>query len=385
MSLQNQIRVFQTDVTDARIAAQEFYDGIFQPNLELVVFFCSSKYDLDILASEIHRLFAGIQIVGCTTAGEIGPTGCRKSGLAGAGLPKSSFTAVSGLLTDLQQFAVPRGYAFAQSQLTQLESLTQKSDSTNSFAFMLIDGLSVREEIVSHTLQLGLNKIPIVGASAGDDLRFSKTHVYYDGCFYTDCAVMTIVTTHLPFKLFRTQHIDSTNKRMVVTEADVGKRIVKEIDGYLAADAYAKAIGVGIRDLTSELFAANPVVVLINGQEYVRSIQKVNDDASLTFYCAIDEGLVLRIAKPGDLKKTLKKQYEKIRAELGPPQLILTFDCIFRSLEINQKGLRSDIDQLFHANHVLGFCTYGEQLNGLHLNQTMTGIAIGEANYGNGA
>ncbi|MBS1169557.1 MAG: hypothetical protein H6R01_475 [Burkholderiaceae bacterium] len=371
-------RLFQTTETDPRLAAKEFYDGVHQPEIELVVFFCSSKYDLDVLGCEIHRLFAGIQVIGCTSTGEIGPAGYQQSGLAGISFPKEYCKAVIGILDNLQQFDIPTGYAFAQSHLQHLECIAPETSPDNSFALMLIDGLSVREEIVSHTLQLGLNNIPLVGGSAGDDQRFSQTYVYHDGRFHTDSAVVAIVTTSLPFKLFRNQHLVSTDKRMVVTEADTAKRIVKEIDGMLAAEAYADAIGVNISDLTPELFAANPVVVLIDGQEYVRSIQKMNDDASLTFYCAIDEGLVLRIARCDDMTASLTNTITQIHREIGHPQAILAFDCIHRVIEATHKEITNHIEQLFIDNNTLGVCTYGEQVNGIHLNQTLIGIAIGE-------
>ena len=69
---QSGIRSAQSSAPDARQAAAEFYAGVTQPEMELVVFFCSSEYDLDILADEMKTLFAGVQVVGCTTAGEIG-------------------------------------------------------------------------------------------------------------------------------------------------------------------------------------------------------------------------------------------------------------------------------------------------------------------------
>ena len=74
MSVQN-IRMAQSCATEARQAVEEFHAAVVQPNMELVIFFCSSEYDLDVLVAEINRLFAGIQVVGCTTAGEIGPAG----------------------------------------------------------------------------------------------------------------------------------------------------------------------------------------------------------------------------------------------------------------------------------------------------------------------
>ena len=45
--------------------------------MSLVVFFCSAEYDLDIMALAMQRLFADVHVIGCTTAGEIGPVGGR--------------------------------------------------------------------------------------------------------------------------------------------------------------------------------------------------------------------------------------------------------------------------------------------------------------------
>ena len=35
------------------------------------------------------------------------------------------------------------------------------------------------------------------------------------------------------------------------------------------------------------------------------------------------------------------------------------------------------MSELYRANNVLGFATYGEQYQSMHLNQTLTGIAFG--------
>ena len=55
-----------------RAAVEELHAGLGQPDSSLVLFFCSSEYDRDALAAEMARLFAGVPVVGCTTAGEMG-------------------------------------------------------------------------------------------------------------------------------------------------------------------------------------------------------------------------------------------------------------------------------------------------------------------------
>ena len=85
--------------------------------------------------------------------------------------------------------------------------------------------------------------------------------------------------------------------RLVITEADPQNRRVIEIDSEPAAQAYANILGLKTEDLNPMAFSKYPVILQIGGKHYVRSIQKVNEDGSLSFYCAIDNGLVLTLAK----------------------------------------------------------------------------------------
>lgn len=378
MELQRAIRTGQSGVPDARQAAAEFHAAVRQPDMALVVFFCSSHYDLEALADEMNRLFAGVEVVGCTTAGEIGPAGYCDFSLSGASFSASSFIAVASLLDGLQQFDIARGQAFTNSLLQTMEARCPECDSCNSFAFLLIDGLSVREEAVVRTFQNVLGNIPLVGGSAGDDLAFERTWVFHGGAFHTDSAVLIVASTPIPFRTFKTQHFVSLNERLVVTEADPERRIVREINGLPAAEEYARVIGAQLEELGAVQFATAPVVVVIDGTDYVRSIQKVNPDGSLTFFCAIEEGLVLRVARCENLLENLEQTFVALRDELGPPQAVLACDCILRNLEISQGKIKGAVGDIFRDNNAVGFSTYGEQYGGVHVNQTLTGIVFGE-------
>jgi hypothetical protein len=125
------------------------------------------------------------------------------------------------------------------------------------------------------------------------------------------------------------------------------------------------------------VFSTYPVVVRVGGQYFVRSIGFVAEDESLQFFCAIDEGLVLTLAKGVDMVVNLNEAFDEVRNEIGTPQLVLGCDCILRKLEVEREGLTEQIGQIFMDNNVIGFATYGEQFNAMHVNQTFTGVAIG--------
>ena len=176
--------------------------------------------------------------------------------------------------------------------------------------------------------------------------------------------------------VFKTAHFKPSTKKLVVTEAEPARRIVTEINGEPAAREYARMVGLEIDKLSPMVFAAHPVIVTLGGMSYVRSIQKVNEDESLSFFCAIDEGIVLTVADNIDLVEDLTDAFAKVHAEIGTPALVLGCDCILRSIEIGQAGSRDRVGKLFEDNNVVGFATYGEQFNAMHVNQTFTGVAI---------
>jgi len=152
MPMHNTIRRAQSLATDAREAVREFHAGVTQPEMALVVFFCSSDYDLAALADEMRHLFAGIEVVGCTTAGEIGPAGYCERSLSGVSFGSGQFRAVSGLLSHLQQFRIGAGQSFTLQLMQRLAYKVPHSMMDSSFGLLLIDGLSIREEPVTRAM-----------------------------------------------------------------------------------------------------------------------------------------------------------------------------------------------------------------------------------------
>lgn len=377
MDAAESVRRGQSRAAEARAAAREFHDAVAQEAAALVVFFCSSSYDLGEMAEELNRLFSGVRLVGCTTSGEIGPAGYCDRSISGASFASSSFGAAVARFDELERFSMATAQAASRSLLRELELDNPGAGAENSFALLLVDGLSRKEEQVASALQSGLGKVRLFGGSAGDDQEYERSFVFCGGEFRSDAAVLALVTTELPFRIFMLQHFLRSEERFVVTGADPSRRTVLEINGLPAAPEYARLVGLPVEALDSEAFAAFPVLVLINGTEYVRSIQRINADRSITFYSAIEEGLVLRVARGRDILASLEEKIDELGAEIGPLQVLIACDCVLRKLEIAEKGLKPAVEALMVRSAAVGFNTYGEQIDGIHVNQTLTGIAIG--------
>lgn len=358
-------------------AVQELYDLIYQPDAEVVIFFCSSKYNLDRMGNALKARFS-CPLIGCTTAGEITSTGYHEGSLAGVSLATGALKVHPRLISPLSQFLEKEAEAMARSIREEL-SLSSAFNKDMMFGFLLIDGMSMLEEKTISFIHSQFEGMSIVGGSAGDDLEFKTTRVYINGEFISDAAIFVLVETTLPFYVFKTQHFQPTEEKLVITEADPANRCVMEINGEPAANEYAEALGLKIDDLTPVVFSNHPVMLRIGDEYYVRSIQHANEDKSLSFYCAIDNGLVLTIAEGIGLAENLENQLLEIKKQIPNPKLILGFDCILRRLELQEKEIIDEVCELIKDYNFVGFSTYGEQFNAIHVNQTLTGVAIGDA------
>lgn len=365
--------------TDPATAARELFESLDQPETCLVLFYCAPDYDLDTLGAELRKRFGDTRVVGCTTAGEITPHGYLRGALTGLSIAGAGFRIVT---ERFDRVADVRATDVAERTRNAVDRLTESGRQAtrgNTFAFLLIDGLCMREELVVSAVYRGLGNLSVFGGSAGDGTRFQQTHVYDQGEFRRDTAVLMLVQTDRPFTVFRTQHFVPSDQKMVVTEADPANRIVTEINGSPAGREYARVLGVQVEELTPLVFATHPVMVRVGGQYYVRSIQKVNSDGSLTFFCAIDAGIVLTAARGVDIVEDLEQTFERVRAQVGEPELVIGCDCILRHLELDREGLKDRVGNILARNNVIGFSTYGEQFEAMHVNQTFTGVAIGPA------
>lgn len=366
-----------SNATEVELVAQELARQLIHPHLGFVLFFCSAEYDLQGLGESLDQYFGGIKLVGCTSAGEITAEGYDRGCVSAIGFDHRSFSIASALIDEMERFSLIDAQQLVERLVSDCRNNELASIKGHSFALTLLDGLSSREEVVLGALSAALGSIPHFGGSAGDDNHLTHTHVYYNGEFHTGAAVVVLFNTWLDFEVFSTHHILPRTEKLVVTRADSTSRSVYELNAAPAALEYAQLIGVPLSELDHRLFAAHPLAVRIGGQYYVRSIQRVNDDLSLTFYCAVENGIVLTAMQPGPLLPDLQSVFDGLRERLGPLLLTIGCDCFLRRMEVEGRDGVEAVSAFLRSQKVIGFNTYGEQFNGMHINQTFTGVAIG--------
>lgn len=342
---------------------------------QLLVFFAAS-YDADEMAAALAAAFPGVEVSGCTTSGEIMPCGMVEGGMLVMAFPEDGFRFHAEIIGDPGTIGMDQASAIVRRLKSKLLRPEAGGEPT-AFAILLADGLSNAEEALTASIHWAIDGIELIGGSAGDSLAFRRTSLIHAGRTHRNAALLLLVETDRPFKVFKTQNFEPTSTKLVVTAADPANRVVHELNAEPAAREYAAAIGLLPNDLGPFSFASYPLVVKVGGDYYCRSIRNMNDDGSLTFFCAIDEGLVFTVARPQDLVTSAEETLREVASSLGEIESVLGFDCILRRLDAESRQIRMLLEGLYQRYNVVGFHTYGEQYNGMHLNQTLTGIAFG--------
>jgi hypothetical protein len=360
-------------VADPGKALSELNDKRGAAGFSLVAALVSPEGDARAVAALAAATFPGVPVIGCTTAGEISSEGYTENEIVAIGFSDRHFAARTALIPNLSTLDAASVGDLAVRLRAELAR--DRPDWDREFAWLLNDGLARREDLLVSALRVGLGSVPLFGGSAGDALDFRGTAIIADGVAHDNAAVLAVLRTHCPIKVFKFDHFSPTDIKMVVTQADPERRVVREINAEPAASEYARLVGKDPDQLTPFIFAAHPVVVTVGGHHHVRAIQKVEDNGDLTFLAAIDEGLVLTLARPHDIASHLESAFDALARPVRPA-IIIGCDCILRRLEVEQSQRVRLMSRILSDNNVVGFNTYGEQYNSVHVNQTFTGVAI---------
>ena len=356
-------------------AIKEIKEQLHQEKLAGIIFFCSRDYNLKIIENELDTSF-DCPIIGCTTAGELNPNYLNGS-IVATSFSSEKFAFHIKSTFDAKNFTLK----LANEQIEEIKEELKFNDDLNPdkmFTFLLNDGTSMHEELITATLYQALNGIPMIGGTAGDNFEFTSALVYADKKFRDNCSSYVVIETKLDFDIYQLQHFEPTEDDIVITKADSSTRRVYEIDGEDAADMISELVGKKKEELAVNIYTEYPLLLQIGDNWHVRAMAKVMEDDSIYFACAIDEGIPLTIGQSKGLLKTLKNDVEMINNRFKNIELTIGCDCAYRQLEVNALDIREEVSAELDKLNFIGFSTFGEQFNSVHVNQTLTCVVIGD-------
>jgi hypothetical protein len=310
----------------------------------------------------VHELAGKLDdnVILCSTAGEFTPKGFQNSAITGFSYDPSHVEVVELLYPPAKGLrAIQNAYAKVR-------------HNPNAFALLLCDGLSAMEESIITTFFFTDPDFKIIGGSAGDNLKFEETAIYIGAKKVHSAALFFNSKTRT--QLIKENLYGPCGKKMLVTDADPIRRIVKTFNNKPAASEYARMLGVSESQL-DKLFMSNPLGKSSENDLFIASPMKINPDKSITFYAQIIPNTFVDILELEDHHTIMQKTLAAVQLR---PRFVLSINCILRSLYFIENRLWSDVNAelLSICKNQAGFISYGEQYYKNHFNQTMVLLIV---------
>jgi hypothetical protein len=380
------VRVGHAWDADARVAGAAAVGeacGGHDPKLFLV--FASFDYDLRELLEGVVDGAGDVPVIGCSTAGEIGPGPALHHGVVVVGLG-GDFAVTTGYATGLSERARGVGHDVATALLPLPET-------RNRLALMLTDTLcGDQQEMIRGAYGVLGATVPLVGGGAGDNMRMVTSRQFYGGKILQDAVVAACIGTDAPVGLAIRHGWHCWGDAMVVT-ASAGNDVhtfddLPALDVYL--DRHQAPPGVETDAAAFTEFAlTRPLAVARRYEVAVRHVLGADPDAR-TLACAggVPRGATVWLAA-GDGASTLDAADAACAdaiAALGdvPLLALLVFDCAGRRAVLGDAGVVAEqkaMRRQVGTAAIAGFYTYGEVarvkgVSGFH-NQTIVALALG--------
>ncbi|HVO47590.1 MAG TPA: FIST N-terminal domain-containing protein [Steroidobacteraceae bacterium] len=377
----NSIRLLDSTAATEADAVEDLLTGGAITQDGLNVLFITTGYDLDRLARALTR--RGIRrAIGAVTGCSFGPEGFLRHGITGFSLPSPRFTAVDILIENVDRFGLPDAQEVARAARDKLKKLHPETPHAQ-FGLIMVDAEACCEERLVAALGMEFAGTPLVGGSAGDVYFNPAAHpqgskrLLYQGRALRNAAIFCLVASDSPVMALSHNHYRAGTRKVVITEADPDRRMVLEINGRPALAEFAAACGFRRPPKQVNQYAAYPLMIRVGGQYFARGVQRVHEDNTIEFACAIEAGVVAAIGQPDDMLGRLEDTFAEFARHVGTPELTIGFDCAARTVCMEQGGLTEAIEKVFASNRVVGFSALGEQFNTVHVNNSFTALAIG--------
>ncbi len=331
----------------------------------LIVFFAEFNM-LWYFSQKLQKRYPKAVVIGSSTYVNYNSEGYSHCGASVMAI-NSGIEASAGLLYDIDRH--PGMYkAHIKQALSNLTSL----DNTCCLEFMTAFGKG--EELVLDTFEEVLQDTGIVvaGGSAGAEVEQPETYVALNGEIYRKtCAFVFIRNLNGKIGFYRENIYKPTSCRYTVTYADCEERLVLEYDGEPAADILSRSLNVPREKLMAEL-ESHPMGRVVDGTINITEAENVFEDGSISYYATIYNHTKLLLLEPDDFRRVWNETVQRVLNDFEKPSFTISVSCLSRSRLFENKSCFGEfVNVLRNYGKFIGLSGYGEQLNNIHLNQTM--------------
>ena len=254
-------------------------------------------------------------------------------------------------------------------------AIKQLPSTENTCCIEFTTAFSRGEELVLDTFDSVLKGtgIPVLGASSGNEKGVTETAVALNGDIYANtCAFIFIHNLNGKIIYGYENIFKKTDQVLTATDVDCDERKVYMFNNKPAIPALCETYQVTPPELQKKLSRA-PLGRIFKDQIYITALDEISQDGSISFFARIYNLTKLAVMEIADFFSTWTKTAQGLLSEMPEPSFTICLNCLSRTVLFEEENQMSNfVSKLsdFYGN-IIGMSGYGEQMNLMHLNQTM--------------
>jgi hypothetical protein len=367
-----------SDESDTQTAAESICAQLTETlseGLDVIILFASSFHDYSKLLKTIWEGCKPGAIVGCSSAGEFTSTESGTGAVSAMGICSNEMT-----------FRISVGHQLDQDRDAAareiVSGLSDHDPHPYKTLMVFADALAGHtDELIDSITRLTGARYQIVGGGAGDDAKFTRTHVFANDQAYTSAAVALELCSDRPVGIGVRHGWEPATEPMRVTEA-AGMRLIS-INATSPLEVFqehAEQTGQHLDVKDPVPFFLHNTIGIVVGQEYkLRVPLQILEDGSFACASDIPVGSAICIMKTsqGNAKEAASDAVSSALLQLKghQPKAAIFFDCVATRLRL-AAGFTDEIQGVYRALgeqvELVGCNTYGQiarvegQFSGFH-------------------
>ena len=339
----SEIAVVHTDLIESVAAGATLGDEIRAAlhggTPDALILFASPKYDHPALLRALNAACQPKVLVGCSSAGEFTSDVPRESSACGIAIRSDEMRFAAGLGRNLRSDPM-------RAAQDLVDSFTGRESQEYSYrsAMVLTDALAGHADgMLEQITLLTAGTYQFFGGGAGDDAKFSRTHVFFGTEAVHDAAVVLEILSNKPVGIGVSHGWEPASTPMRVTEA-IGPRLISlnSIPAVEAFQAHAEAIGQQFDPKEPLPFFLHNVLGIQSGGGYkLRVPLQAEPDGSVVCAAEVPIGSTVAIMRSTGASAADAAAHATQQAvqKLGPhkPKVAIFFDCVATRLRTGRE------------------------------------------------
>lgn len=333
---------------------------------QLIIFF-SDLENFSYYATGLKKAYPSALTAGSTTYNIFSSEGHAHQGLSVLAV-YSGIECTCGVLHEISRHPMK----YADSIRSAFDSL---SSAENTCCLAFTTAFSKGEELVLDTFKsvLADTGVSVFGVSAGSEQHGLLTFVSLNGEVFENSSVFVFIR-NLNGKIAVCKENIFRPTDMFVTATDVypEERIVYEYDGEPAANVIAEKLGVSVSALPG-ILPLHPMGRLVGNDVYISDSDTIGSEGEISYFSQIYNFTKLALLEVDDIDRVWSETKAAVNRQISSPSFSIAVNCISRTKYFESINRFDDFVRCLNTNYgcFVGVTGYGEQLDFVHLNQTM--------------